>query len=65
MEFGIAPMSGLDTENIFNSYKIAMNKKDDLRIHPDYSNYNVSNSVITIIQSYIHFINEKVWLKKN
>ena len=63
MELGIAPMTGLNVESIFNSYKIAINNKNDIKLHLDYSNLNVSNAVVTIIQSYTHFVNEKVWLK--
>lgn len=63
MELGIVPMTGLNVESIFNSYKIAINNKNEIKLHLDYSNLNVSNTVVTIIQSYTHFVNEKVWLK--
>jgi UDP-N-acetylglucosamine 2-epimerase len=65
MEFGISIMSGLSADSIFNSYKMSMKNKDVKKSYPDYSNLNVSNTVSTIIQSYTHYINEKVWLKKN
>ena len=65
MEFGISIMSGLSADSIFNSYKMSMKNKDVKKSYPDYSNLNVSNTVSTIIQSYTHYINDKVWLKKN
>ena len=64
MELGTVPMSGLNSKSIYNSYKVSINNKYDIKLHPDYSNLNVSNTVVTIIQSYTGFINEKVWLKK-
>ena len=50
---------------VFNSYKMSMKNKEVVKNYPDYSNLSVSNTVSTIIQSYTHYINEKVWFKKN
>jgi UDP-N-acetylglucosamine 2-epimerase len=66
MEKGCVIISGLETKNIIQSAIIAIeNFKNNLEfnIHPDYSQSNVSEKVTNIIQSYIHYINRKVWFK--
>jgi len=66
MEKGCVIISGLETINIIQSAIIAIeNFKNNLEfnIHPDYSQSNVSEKVTNIIQSYIHYINRKVWFK--
>jgi UDP-N-acetylglucosamine 2-epimerase len=66
MERGFVIISGLETKNIIQSAQIVMeNYKNNLEfnIHPDYSQVNVSEKVTNIIQSYIHYINRKVWFK--
>lgn len=66
MEKGSVIISGLETKNIIQSAIIAIeNFKNNLEfnIHPDYSQSNVSEKVTNIIQSYIHYINRKVWFK--
>lgn len=59
-------MSGLKSDDIFESAEIVIKKfnnhvNEDL--HPDYMQKNVSDRVVTIIQSYINYINQKTWYK--
>ena len=64
MEYGTVIMSGLKCSDIISSCKIALKKRKIQKIYPDYSHLDVSGTVVTVIQSYTHFVNEKVWLKK-
>jgi hypothetical protein len=67
MEQGISIMSGLDSASILNAADIILNNKniEEFRdeIYPDYAINNVSENVVEIIQSYIHYINKKTWFK--
>ena len=64
MEYGTVIMSGLKSSDIISSCEMALNKRNNQKIYPDYSYLDVSGTVVNIIQSYTHFVNEKVWLKK-
>jgi len=61
MENGIVIMTGLDQNSILDSAKIVLQKKkDNIRnVYSDYSNPNVSDTIITILQSYIGYIKNK------
>jgi UDP-N-acetylglucosamine 2-epimerase (non-hydrolysing) len=66
MEKGFCIMSGLNTGSIIRSAEIILNQYSDNvndDIHPDYSEINVSKKIVVIIQSYLNYINRKVWLK--
>ena len=66
MEKGCVIISGLESKNIIQSAQIAIenfNNNLEFNVHPDYSQLNVSEKVTNIIQSYIHYINRKVWFK--
>jgi UDP-N-acetylglucosamine 2-epimerase (non-hydrolysing) len=66
MERGCVIISGLESKNIIQSAQIAIenfNNNLEFNVHPDYSQSNVSEKVTNIIQSYIHYINRKVWFK--
>ena len=67
MEYGTVIMTGLNVTNIINSADIALkniaNQNTEKKIYPDYSEENVSDKIISIIQSYTHYINKKTWFR--
>ena len=66
MEKGSVIISSLKMNQIVASAKIILNKSlynSTLNAHQDYSDLNVSDKVVTIIQSYVDYINRKVWYK--
>lgn len=66
MEIGTVIMSGLKLDDILNSCNIALKRAQDnfqLETFLDYKNKNVSDTVVTVIQSYTHYINSKFWFK--
>jgi len=59
-------ITGLCSSNIINSVEIVLKKFSIDRkpnVHNDYSQFNVSDKIVTIIQSYIPYINRKIWFK--
>jgi UDP-N-acetylglucosamine 2-epimerase len=62
LERGLSSLSGLKSKDIIESVDFNLSKKvfDE---HPDYSITNVSGNVSNIIQSYIQYVNYKVWYK--
>jgi len=64
MEFGTVIMTGISEQNILRAVRISnLKKKESIKIHPDYNNSNVSLTLVTIIQSYTHYIKNKTWFK--
>ena len=66
MEKGFAVLSGLKINDIVSSAEIVLKRfsnKPRLDIHKDYFEEHVSDKVINAIQSYIPYINRKVWFK--
>lgn len=66
MEKGFAVLSGLKINDIVSSAEIVLKRfsnKPRLDIHNDYFEEHVSDKVINAIQSYIPYINRKVWFK--
>ena len=60
----------INVDNIINSADITLKKIKQYQIlgfknnlYPDYANENVSDKIVSIIQSYTHYINKKVWFK--
>lgn len=62
LENGLSLLSGLRSEEILQSVDLIL-KKSFIDQHPDYAIPNVSENVSNIIQSYIQYINYKVWYK--
>lgn len=65
MEKGSVIMSGLNVSSILQSVDLALSNFDNsyLETHPDYTDLNVSEKVVNILQSYIDYINFKTWMK--
>jgi UDP-N-acetylglucosamine 2-epimerase (non-hydrolysing) len=69
MEYGTTIMTSINVDNIINAAEIVLNKIkqnkifESKKIYPDYSEENVSDKIVNIIQSYTHYINKKVWFK--
>ena len=60
-------LAGIDTKSLLQAVSIAvdMNEDKDLGIPvPDYTDTNVSDKVVKIIQSYTNIVNKMVWRKK-
>ena len=66
MEKGFTMISSLNAEEIIKSVEIVLKRfssNPEPDILKDYSESNVSDKVINIIQSYIPYINRKTWFK--
>jgi UDP-N-acetylglucosamine 2-epimerase (non-hydrolysing) len=64
MEKDFCIITSLNPINIINSVEIVLKKFSSYKetnIHNDYFETNVSDKVINIIQSYVPYINRKVW----
>ncbi len=59
-------LAGINTKDLLNAVEVAveMNKNKDLGLPvPNYTDTNVSNKVVIIIQSYTGVVNKMVWRK--
>jgi len=66
MEKGFCLISSLEVDSIINSSEIILNKYSNIvnkDVHPDYSEPNVSEKITVIIQSFLNYINRKIWFK--
>jgi UDP-N-acetylglucosamine 2-epimerase (non-hydrolysing) len=65
MEKGSVIMSGLNVSSILQSVDLVLSNFDNsyLETHPDYTDLNVSEKVVNILQSYIDYINFRTWMK--
>jgi UDP-N-acetylglucosamine 2-epimerase (non-hydrolysing) len=66
MEKGFCLISSLEVDSIINSSEIILNKYSNIvnkDVHPDYSEPNVSDKITVIIQSFLNYINRKIWFK--
>lgn len=62
MDEGIVIMSGTDPKDILQAVKVAT-ACQPTRDVPDYDNSNVSEQVLKVILSYVHYVNRFVWHK--
>jgi UDP-N-acetylglucosamine 2-epimerase (non-hydrolysing) len=65
MDKGSVIMSGLNVSSILQSVDLVLSNFDNsyLETHPDYTDLNVSEKVVNILQSYIDYINFRTWMK--
>ena len=67
LDKGCFVLSGIDTVGLLQSVDLAveMVKNGDLGVPvPDYTDINVSDKVVRIIQSYVGVVNKMVWRKQ-
>lgn len=67
LDKGAFVLSGIDEKGLLQAVEVAVNmdKNNDLGIAvPDYSDENVSDKVVKIIQSYTNIVNKMVWRKE-
>ena len=66
LDKGCFILAGIDTDSLLQAVDVAveMNQNGDLGIPvPDYTDENVSDKVVKIIQSYTGVVNKMVWRK--
>ncbi len=62
MDQGIVIMSGLNSKDVIQAVDAAVKMKKPELVH-DFNTNNVSEKVVKIILSYVHYINRTVWSK--
>lgn len=63
MDVGTIIMSGTDPKDMIDSIKVVTSTKM-ASIIPDYDVENVSEHVVKIVMSYVHYVNRYVWRKR-
>ena len=56
-------LAGIDTKNLLQSVEVAVLNKEGCAQVPDYTDTNVSDKVVKIIQSYVGVVDKMVWRK--
>lgn len=56
-------LAGIDTKNLLQSVEVAVLNKEGCVQVPDYTDTNVSDKVVKIIQSYVGVVDKMVWRK--
>ena len=57
-------LAGIDTKNLLQAVKVALLNKKGCKPVDDYTDTNVSDKVVKIIQSYTGVVNKMVWRKE-
>ena len=57
-------LAGIDTKNLLQAVDVAVMNKDGCKPVDDYTDTNVSDKVVKIIQSYTGVVNKMVWRKE-
>lgn len=58
-------LAGIDEKNLLQAVEVAVMNKDGCRPVADYTDTNVSDKVVKLIQSYTGVVNKTVWRKDN
>lgn len=56
-------LAGIDQKSLLQAVEVALMNKEGCRPVPDYTDLNVSDKVVKIIQSYVNIVNRMVWRK--
>ena len=57
-------LAGIDTKNLLQAVEVAVMNKNGCKQVPVYTDTNVSDKVVKIIQSYVGVVNKMVWRKE-
>ena len=57
-------LSGIDEKGLLQAVEVAVKGKGSCKPVPDYTDTNVSDKVVKIIQSYVGIVNKMVWRKQ-
>ena len=63
LESGCFVLAGIDTVNLLQAVEVAVLNKDGCQPVSDYTDTNVSDKVVKLIQSYVGVVNKMVWRK--
>ena len=58
-------LAGIDEKNLLQAVEVAVMNKDGCKPVADYTDTNVSDKVVKLIQSYTGVVNKMVWRKDN
>ena len=64
LDAGCFVLAGIDEKNLIQAVEVAILNKDGCKPVSDYTDTNVSDKVIKIIQSYTGIVNRMVWRKE-
>ena len=56
-------LAGIDEKNLLQAVEVAVNNKEGCRPVDNYTDTNVSDKVVKLIQSYVGVVNKMVWRK--
>ena len=63
LDAGCFVLAGIDTKNLLQAVEVAVLNKDGCKPVDDYTDTNVSDKVVKLIQSYTGVVNKMVWRK--
>ena len=64
LDAGCFVLAGIDEKNLLQAVEVAVLNKNGSKPVNDYTDLNVSDKVVKIIQSYVGVVNKMVWRKK-
>ena len=58
-------LAGIDEKNLLQAVEVAINNKAGCKPVDNYTDINVSDKVVKLVQSYVGVVNKMVWRKEN